>query len=67
MYTARCGLQVAVVLFWLKYRLGHPENYLLSLSSKLFSGSKYPKNSIFNFENRSIASDACSARKVPAR
>ena len=33
----------SVLPFWPKYRLGHPENYLFSLSKKLFLGSKYPK------------------------
>ena len=42
----------SVVLFKPKYRLGHPENHLLSLSKKMLSGSKYPKNVLFNFENR---------------
>ena len=32
-----------VVMFWPKYRSTHPENYLFSLSKKMFSGSKYPK------------------------
>ena len=41
----------------LKYRLGHPENYLFTLSKKLFSGSKYLKNILFYFENRSTADD----------
>ena len=36
-----------------RYRLAHPENYLFSLSKKIFSGSKYPKNIKFNFEKRS--------------
>ena len=27
-----------------KCQLGHPENYLFSLSKKIFSGSKHPKN-----------------------
>ena len=33
-----------------KYRLGHPENYLFVLSKKIFTGSKYPKINLFNFE-----------------
>ena len=43
----------AVVIFWPKYRLAHPENYLFSLSKNIFSGSKYPKKILFNFEKRS--------------
>ena len=47
-----------VVIFWpnsLIYRSTHPENYIFSLSKKTFSGSKYPTNSLFNFEKRSTA------------
>ena len=36
-----------------KYRLGHADNRLFSESKKTFSGSKYPKNTQFNFETRS--------------
>ena len=32
-----------VLLFWPKYRLGHPENYWFSLSGRKNSGSNYPK------------------------
>ena len=35
------------------HRLAHPENYLFLLSIKIFSGSKYPKNILFNFEKGS--------------
>ena len=35
------------------YRLAHPENCLFTLSKKIFSGSKYPKIVLFNFEKRS--------------
>ena len=35
-----------------KYRLGHPKNHLFSLSEQKNSGSKYPKNSSFNFKIR---------------
>ena len=49
-------IQVAVLLFQPKYRLSHPENYLFSSSNKIFSGSKYPKNILFNFEKRSTDS-----------
>ena len=41
------------VLFSPKKRLGHPRNYLFSLSTKVFSGSEYPRHISFNFENRS--------------
>ena len=43
----------AVVIFWPKLRSTHPENYLFLLSIKIFSGSKYPKNILFNFEKGS--------------
>ena len=47
-------LRDAQCFFFLpKHRLGHPENYLFSLSKQIFSGSKYPKNILFKFENRS--------------
>ena len=36
-----------------KYWLGHPRNYLFSSSAKKNSGSKYPKNILLSFENRS--------------
>ena len=36
-----------------KHWLGHPGNYVFSLSKKLFSGSKYPKNNLFYFEKGS--------------
>ena len=59
MGTQHCKLKTTrhgpVVLFQPKYRLAHPENYLFSLSKKIFSGSKYPKNILFIFENRSTA------------
>ena len=42
-----------VLLFKPKYQLGHPENYLFSLSKDIFSGSEYPRTFLFNFENRS--------------
>ena len=51
-----------VLLFKPKYRLGHPENYLFLLSKKIFSGSKHPKNKLFDFENRStgaVAREQC--------
>ena len=43
------------------YRLGHPENYLFLLSKNLFTGSKYPKNKLINFEKINIAHDLISA------
>ena len=39
--------------FWPNYGLGHPENYLFSLSKKISSGSKYQKIKLFNFEKGS--------------
>ena len=42
-----------VLPFQPNYRSGHPENYLFSLSKKIFSGSKYPKIKLFNFEKGS--------------
>ena len=30
-------------MFQQKYRQSHPENYLFSVSERLFSGPKYPK------------------------
>ena len=36
-----------VLLFQPNYRLAHPENNLFSLSNKIFSGSEYPKNSLY--------------------
>ena len=50
--STKCACS-AVLFFWPKYRLAHPENYLFLLSIKQNSGSKYPKNNLFNFENRS--------------
>ena len=52
LYTSRPLAQAPVLLFWPKYRLAHPEIYLFSLPV-FFSGSKYPKNILFTFENRS--------------
>ena len=46
-------LMKAPVRLWPTYRLGYPENYLMSLSKKKMSGSKNPKNIRFHFENRS--------------
>ena len=45
----------SVLLFQPKYRLGHPENYLFLLSKKVFTGSKYAKNKLINFEKRNTA------------
>ena len=44
---------VCCASFLPKHRLAHPENCLFSLSKNTFSGSKYPKIILFNFENRS--------------
>ena len=50
----QCQPCPAVAIFWPKVRSTHPENYLFSLSKKMFfSGSKYLKNILFNFEKRS--------------
>ena len=51
----------SVLPFQPKYRLGHPENHLFSLSVKMFSGSKYPENSLFHFEEGSTGMDDCVA------
>ena len=40
----------AVKFFFPEYRLGHPEKKILSLSYKLFLGSKYLKNKLNDFE-----------------
>ena len=45
---------VAVLLFKPKYRLGPSENYLFLLSKNIFSGSKYPKIKLFNFEKAAL-------------
>ena len=39
-----------VLPFQPKYSLGHPEKYLFLLSTNVFSGPKYPKNKLINFE-----------------
>ena len=44
-----------VVLFQPKYQFGHPEKWLFPLSKQKFSGSKQPKQILFNFENISTA------------
>ena len=36
-----------------KYRLAHPENYVISLFKKILSGSKHPRNILFNLETGS--------------
>ena len=46
-----------VLPFQPKYRLSHPENYLFLLSKKLFTGSEYPKNKLFNFEKNFTGCD----------
>ena len=40
--------------FWPKCRLGHPKNYLFSLSTRIFSGSKYPTNISFIFKQEAL-------------
>ena len=52
------NLKGAVLLFQPKYRLSHPEKYLFSLYNKIFSGSKYPKNILFNFEKRNTGKES---------
>ena len=54
-FVAEVSIRSPVLPFWPNYRLGHPENYLFSLSKKIFSGSKYPKIKLFNFEKGSTA------------
>ena len=41
--------------FWPNYRFSHPDNYSFSLSTKIFSRSKYPKIKLFNFEKGGTA------------
>ena len=53
-----------MVIFWPKYRSTHPENYLFSLCKQMFSGSKYPKNILFNFEKRSTVGHMLFSRSV---
>ena len=43
-------MPVLVLPFQPKFCLGHPENYLFLLSKNLFTGSKYPKFDLLNFE-----------------
>ena len=40
--------------------LGHPKNKWLGLWMKTTVGSKYPKNTWFNFENRSTDTNPCN-------
>ena len=46
-------LSLPVLLFWPNCWLGHPENLSVMLSKIIFSGSKYSKNILFNFEKGS--------------
>ena len=46
---------LAVLPFKPKYRLAHPENYLFSLSKKIYSGSKDSNNKLIDFEKGSTA------------
>ena len=48
-----------VLLFYPKYRLGHHEHDLFSLSKHIIPGSKHPKNSLFIFEKGSTGEDWC--------
>ena len=52
------------IFYYPKYRIGHPENYLFSLSKKIFSGPKYPTNILRNFDNRSIGTHHTSRSSV---
>ena len=49
-----------MLLFWTKYRLGHPELLLFLLSLQNKSGPKCPKNSIFHIEIRSTLYEGCT-------
>ena len=51
--VAHLNGRVHAVPFQPKNRLGHPNNYSFSLSNLIFSGSKYPRNVQYSFENRS--------------
>ena len=57
----------SVLIFQPKYRLGQPETYLFPLYKKIFSGSKYPKNILFNFEKGStglnVPHELCNATR----
>ena len=51
------GCRGPALLFQPKYRVRRPENYLISVYKQIFFGTKYRKNALFNFENRSAAED----------
>ena len=53
-----------VLPFWPNYRLAHPENLLILLAHKIFSGSKYQKNILFNFEKGSTAWNAAFVSSI---
>ena len=55
-------LSLPVLLFWPNCWLGHPENLSVMLSKIIFSGSKYSKNILFNFEKGSTACDCVICR-----
>ena len=38
---------------------GHSENYVFSLSEKIFPGTKYPKTVCFTFEKRRTGRQLC--------
>ena len=63
--TVCCFGWVAVLPFWPKYRLAHPGNYLFSLSVNILSGSKYPKNILFDFEKGSADEKVPTALQQP--
>ena len=51
------NMQQAVDLFRPNHLLGHPDFFLFSLSKNIFSGSNDPKTILFDFENRSTATN----------
>ena len=63
----RCGVP-ASASFLAELSVSSPRIYLFSLSKKIFSGSKYPKTILFNFEKRSTGTgpfSRASVRRVP--
>ena len=62
MPTSDQASDIALILFYRMYRLGHPENYLNSLQKLIFTGSEYPRNHEFNFENKGATLRVLNAR-----
>ena len=62
-----------MVLFKLTHQLGHPEDYLFSLSRRILPESEYDEHILFYFGNRStavyvsvvLAKRGCSPREQP--